>query len=121
MTVLKLVEIEDGDERNVERARRQDVSIEGVAQEALDVYHELEANKQSPREVLTEYGFLLCDVLKPAKRDEERIIKELGLKPSKDVAGGVLKVSDVKIKYSIDEFVPKVVEEEPEPEIVEPE
>jgi hypothetical protein len=103
--------------RVTEEARRKDVNAADVPQEALDCYEELIAAGKSPREAFTEYGYSLR-VVDAARADQDRVVHELKNKPSADVEEKLLKVSTMKTKHAIDEFVPKVVEE-PEPIVVE--
>lgn len=93
-----------------EQTRRKDISQTGVAQEALDVLAALPEGA-SPSEVFTEHGYSLSHVLKPALAEEHRIVEELLVKPSKDVASDMLVVKDVQSKHEIAEFVaPEPVE-----------
>jgi len=100
-------------ERETEEARRLDLNASGVAQEALDCVGELEAEGRSPSEVFLIYGYD-PRIVKKAKVEENRIAQELKKKPSKDVPDTFLKVSDVKAKKGIAEFVPEPEEEEKE-------
>ena len=98
-----------------EKARRKDPSQPGVAQEALDCLEYLRANKLST-DLLHKYGYSHRSTVKPALREEARIIAELKCKPSKDVEENpaiALKVADVKAKNKIDEYkLPKAKEVE---------
>lgn len=86
-----------------EKARRKDITQEGVAQEALDVLEEIDARDGSSSEVFTVFGYSLR-VLKQAIAERERIQRELAVKPSKDVSSEILSVAEVKAKYEIPEF-----------------
>ena len=96
-----------------EKARRKDPSQPGVAKEALALLAELKAAGRSTGE-LWAYGYSHRSTLAPARNEESRIVRELAIKPSAEIVANpavALSVTDVKEKYSIDEFVPKVVEE----------
>jgi hypothetical protein len=96
--------------RVAEEARRKDVNASNVPQEALDCYEELIAAGKSPREAFTEYGYSLR-IVDAARGDQDRIVRELKVKPSAEIEGGTLVVADVMTKNSIEEFVPKVIDE----------
>lgn len=101
------------DKRVDEEARRKDVNQ--IGQEALDFYYELEAEGRSSSDCFTDpiFGGYSLRALKAALAEEARIKQELVRKPSAEVESTILKVADVKIKYSIDEFVvvePEVIE-----------
>ena len=98
------------DAHYLEKTRRKDPSQDGVAQEALDCLEELKAQGRSTEELWTVYGYSPVNVVKEAQKEEQRIIRELHEKPSKDVEQNPkvkLVVADVKTKHNIPE---KVVE-----------
>lgn len=90
-----------------EKARRKDITQEGVAQEALDVLDEINARSGSSSEVFTVFGYSLR-VLKQAIAERERIQRELAVKPSKDVKSSILDVSQVMAMHGIKEWVKPV-------------
>ena len=102
--------------RRDEEARRKDITMGGVAQEALDVLDDINARNGSSSEVFTpladgtQYGYSLR-LLKAAIAERERIKGELRVKPSKDVASEILDVSAVMTKYDINEFKAEVIPE----------
>ena len=96
-----------------EKARRKDPSQPGVAQEALDCLAELKGEGRSTAELWEQYGYSIRSTVRPAVAEETRLVRELAVKPSADVVVNPavkLVVTDVKTKYSIDEYVAPVVE-----------
>ena len=105
------------DLRVAEEARRKNPSVEGVAKEALACIAWLESKNRSSSEAWTEFGYSLPWTVAPAKAEEQRIVRELHQKPSKDIVMNeavALEVADVQIKYNIDEYVAPT----PEPEVL---
>ncbi|KKN66686.1 hypothetical protein LCGC14_0468720 [marine sediment metagenome] len=96
-----------------ERGRRADPLQPGVAQEALRCLAELKAAKRSTEE-LHRLGYSYRSTVKPAKADEDRVVRELRSGPSKDVTSpyfSEVEVNDMMTKYSIPEFIQKAVPE----------
>ena len=96
--------------------RRKDPSQPGVAQEALACVAWLKQEGRSESEADNLFGYSAARTCKPAKREEDRIVRELGEKPAKDVSSSMLVVLDVMVAKGIPEFVPKAGAPEPIPE-----
>jgi len=92
--------------RTAEEARRKDITQADVAQEALDALEEIEERGGCASEVFTEFGYSLAHVLKPAIKEQARIVAELQTKPSKDVQSDILDVKAVQTKKGIPEWTP---------------
>ncbi|KKL05967.1 hypothetical protein LCGC14_2600740 [marine sediment metagenome] len=88
-----------------EQARRKDISRANVAQEALNMLETLAVKRWSSSRAFTVHGYSLSHVCAPALEEEQRIIRELATKPVKDVESAILKVTDVKTKHNIPDYV----------------
>ncbi len=112
------------DTRVKEEARRKDPSQPGVAKEALECLRELQAANRSSSEAWTHYGYSLRGSVKPAEREETRIVRELACKPSKDIEVNqavALVVEEVRVAKGIAEYVkPESAPAEPKDPVVKP-
>ena len=121
--VARMQDLPDCPEKTVwatfyaEKKRRKNLADPTVAQEAIDCAEWLAAEGRTPGEAWSVYGYSRQRAVKAAQAEEQRMIRELRVKPSKDVSG-MLDVAAVKEKYEITEYV-KPVEPKPEPVVIE--
>jgi len=102
----------------VEKKRRKNLDDPTVAQESIDCAEWLKEQGRSSKDLWEVYGYSHERALKPAVNEEQRIVRELAAKPSKDVSSDLLDVSQVMTKYDIAEYVKPVVVE-PDSEVIE--
>ncbi|MCK5019280.1 MAG: hypothetical protein KAS32_19630 [Candidatus Peribacteraceae bacterium] len=95
----------------IEKKRRKNLNDPAVAKEAIDCVAWLRSQKQSAKEAWEIYGYSYRGATKPAKDEEDRVVRELKAKPSKDVTSPYFDPAKVMIKYDITEFVSKATVE----------